>query len=58
VEDFRQFLGQDFVALGFVTENNRAFEEDFLQLLGQIAPKVERRRTEDEKIALIVHRRA
>jgi hypothetical protein len=58
VEEFRQLLAQAFVAFGFVTENNRAFEEDFLQLLGQIAPKVERRRTEDEKIALIVHRRA
>jgi hypothetical protein len=58
VQEFRQLLPQAFVSFGFVTEDNRAFEESFLQLLGQIAPKVESRRTEDEKIALIAHRRA
>ena len=58
MEEFRQLLSQALVAFGFVTENNRAFEQGFLQLLGQIAPKIERGCAENEKIALICCGRA
>lgn len=34
VQEFSQLFPQTFVAFAFVTENNRAFEEQFLQLLG------------------------
>jgi hypothetical protein len=34
VQELRQLLPQAFVPLAFVTENNRAFEQRFLQLLG------------------------
>jgi hypothetical protein len=58
VEEFRQLLPRAFVAFGFVTENNRALEQGFLQPLGQIAPKVERGCAENEEIALGAGRRA
>jgi hypothetical protein len=53
VQKFRQLLPQAFVALAFVTEEDRAFKEGFLQLLGQMAPKVECCGSENEKIAVI-----
>jgi len=34
VQEFRQLLSQAFIALAFVTKNNRAFKQRFLQLLG------------------------
>jgi hypothetical protein len=53
VEKLGQLLPQAFVAFALVTENDRAFEEGFLQFLGQMAPKVERGRAKNETIALI-----
>jgi len=58
VEEFCQLLPQALVAFGFVPENNRAFEQGFLQPLGQVAPKVERGGAENEEIALGADRRA
>ena len=34
VQEIRQLLSQAFIALAFVTKNNRAFKQRFLQLLG------------------------
>jgi hypothetical protein len=53
VQELRQLLPQAFIALAFVTKNDRAFKQRFLQPLGQIAPKVESGSSKNEKIAVI-----
>jgi hypothetical protein len=57
VQEFRQLLPKAFVALAFVTEKDRALKQGFLQLLRQMAPKVERCGSENEKIAVIARGR-
>jgi hypothetical protein len=38
VEEFGQLLAQTFVALAFVSENDRAFKERLLKLLRELTP--------------------
>jgi len=57
VQEFRQLLPQAFIALAFVAKNDRAFKQRFLQLLGQMAPKVECGSSKNEKIAVIARGR-
>jgi hypothetical protein len=47
VQEFSQLLAQAFVALALVAENDGAFEQRMLQLLGQVAPEIGSRCAKD-----------
>jgi hypothetical protein len=52
VEEFGQLLAQTFVALAFVSENDRAFKERLLKLLRELTPQVHGSAAENKQIAV------